>query len=128
MIYPNTQLRLDSDLYTFIHGRQMAYTRLMLCAFFCLQFFEDAQITEMFDQLSSYEILLDLLYDRRMYGDVLRINDDIRKRIASQNRYASKAMNAIIFATYYRLVRARVHTHTCIHYIAFSTLSPVIFM
>lgn len=81
----------------------------------CLQLFEDTQITELFDQLATYEILLDLLYDRKMYGDVLRINDEIRKRIASQNRYASSAINAIIFATYYRLVRVHIKSmYICI--------------
>lgn len=71
------------------------------------QFFEDTNITEIFNQLATYQILLDLLYDRRMYGDVLKINDEIRKRIAAQKRYASSAINAIVFATYYRLVRAQ---------------------
>lgn len=73
---------------------------------FCLQFFDDSNITEIFDQLATYQILLDLLYDKKMYGDVLRINDEIRKRIAARKQYASSAINAIIFATYYRLVRA----------------------
>lgn len=83
-------------------------------ALYHLQFFDDSNITEIFDQLISYQILLDLLYDRKMYGDVLRINDEIQRRIAAQNRYASSAMNAIIFATYYRLVRAQYIKHTYI--------------
>lgn len=39
-----------------------------------------------------------------MYGDVLRIYSDIEKRLKARNAYSSKALNAIIFATYYRLV------------------------
>lgn len=66
----------------------------------------------MFDQLITYQILLDMLYDRRMYGDVLRIYDEVKKRILAQNRYVSNAINAIVFATYYRLVGA---THIQIH-------------
>lgn len=68
-----------------------------------------------------------------MYGDILRINDEIQKRIAAQNMYASSAINAIIFATYYRLVRAPyilyisyIICHRCVYvidiytYISFS--------
>lgn len=43
-----------------------------------------------------------------MYGDVLRIYAEIHKRIKSNNQYVSNAINAIIFATYYRLVSVRV--------------------
>lgn len=93
------------------HIRTRLNRRYALCH---LQFFDDSNITDIFDQLISYQILLDLLYDRKMYGDVLRINDEIQRRIAAQNRYASSAMNAIIFATYYRLVRAQYIKHTYI--------------
>lgn len=57
----------------------------------------------------TYQILLDLLYDRRMYGDVLRIYDEAQKRILARNQYTSSAINAIVFATYYRLVGAMSH-------------------
>lgn len=88
----------------------------MMCFFYYrFQFFDDLNITEIFDQLITYQILLDFLYDKKMYGDVLRINDEIQKRIAAQNRYASNAINAIIFATYYRLVRAKYIKHIHIH-------------
>lgn len=72
------------------------------------QFFEDSNITELFDQLITYQILLDLLYDRKMFGDVLRIYDEARKRIEARNQYTSNAINVIVFATYYRLVSANI--------------------
>lgn len=70
------------------------------------KFFEDDNLTHLFDQLITYQILLDMLYDRKMYGDVLRIYDEVKGRILAQNRYVSNAINAIVFATYYRLVGA----------------------
>lgn len=60
----------------------------------------------MFDQLVTYQVLLDLLYDRKMYGDVLRLYAEMRKRIAARNQTVPSALNAIVFATYYRLVNA----------------------
>ncbi|XP_055323929.1 pentatricopeptide repeat-containing protein 2, mitochondrial-like [Sitodiplosis mosellana] len=80
--------------------RVLHYHDLPECA---IKFFEDDNITHLFDQLITYQILLDMLYDRKMYGDVLRIYDEVKKRILAQNQYVSNAINAIVFATYYRL-------------------------
>ncbi|XP_031628867.1 pentatricopeptide repeat-containing protein 2, mitochondrial-like isoform X2 [Contarinia nasturtii] len=70
---------------------------------YAIKFFDDGHVTQLFDQLVTYQILLDLLYDNRQYGDVLRIYHEIEKRILDQNRYVSNEINAIIFATYFRL-------------------------
>lgn len=47
---------------------------------------------------------MDLLYDEKMYGELLRLYDDIRKRIQANNQYIPAAICAIVFASYYRLV------------------------
>lgn len=39
-----------------------------------------------------------------MYGDVLRVNDTIQKRIKERKLFSPNSINAIVFATYYRLV------------------------
>lgn len=65
----------------------------------------------LFDQLITYQILLDLLYDRKMLGDVLRIYEEIRKRIQANKQFVPAAINAIIFATYYRLVSAKLYQY-----------------
>lgn len=61
----------------------------------------------LFDQLITYQILLDFLYDSRKFGDLLRIYEVIRKRIIVNKQYVPSTINAIIFATYYRLVGAK---------------------
>lgn len=62
----------------------------------------------LFDQLSSYQVLLDLLYDSKKFGDLLRIYKVIQKRIITEKSCGSYVINAIIFATYFRLVGANV--------------------
>lgn len=56
--------------------------------------------------MATYTILLDLLYDRRSYGEVLRIHAEIQKRCQGTDRDVSITINAIIFATYFMLVSA----------------------
>lgn len=72
------------------------------------QFFEDAQIGSLFNQMATYQILLDLLYDKREYGTLLRLYKDIEQRIQERDSYPSNAITSIIFATYFQL-RTKKH-------------------
>lgn len=54
---------------------------------------------------------MDLLYDHKLYNDVLRIYAEVKKRTSERNMYVSSAVNAIVFATYFRLVGAEYTLH-----------------
>lgn len=85
-------------LHTFVHS-MIACQRIK---FFCLQFFEDGVLGQLFNKVTSYQILLDLLYENERYHDVLRIYN---KLMMHGRLHKNKYIDVIILATYYRLVR-----------------------
>lgn len=68
------------------------------------QLLQSDQTAGLFDQPISYRILLDQLYDDRMYGEVLECYAEIQKRVTANNQEMCKSVYAILAATYYRLV------------------------
>lgn len=69
--------------------------------FFYLQFFEDDVLGQLFTKVTSYQILLDLLYENEKYNDVLRIYNNL---MMYGRLHKNKYIDVIILATYYRLV------------------------
>lgn len=76
-----------------------------------LQFFEDEVIYQLFNQVTGYQILLDLLYENERYADVLRIYNELKQY---GRLHKNKYIDVIILATYYRLVNWLIaHTSVC---------------
>lgn len=59
----------------------------------------------LFNDPASYRIVLDLLFDERMYGEVIECYAEVKARAAAQpNSRICNSAYAILAATYYRLV------------------------
>lgn len=68
-----------------------------------LKCFKDKELTSLFNQWASYQILLDMLYDKKRYNDVLETYQFIQEnQIEGGNRFPKHAM-VIVFASCYKL-------------------------
>lgn len=67
-----------------------------------LQCFNDPEMEGFFDQLMSYQILLDLLYENKKYQEVLDTFDNIKARQIQGGRYP-KHVIVLVFAACYKL-------------------------
>lgn len=84
------QIHLSNELNPFLH-----------CIRFLIQLFEDENLSQLFSQVTGYQILLDLLYENEKYADILRIYEDL---VSSGRLHKNKYIDVIVLATYYRLV------------------------
>lgn len=67
-----------------------------------LELFKDESLGGFFDQLMSYQILLDLLFEKGQYQDVLDTFDTIRTRQLQGSRYPKHSI-ILVFAACYKL-------------------------
>lgn len=54
----------------------------------------------MFDQLISYQILVDMLYEQNRYGDVLTVFEQIKKRQIQGGRHPRHVVTLVFAACY----------------------------
>lgn len=67
-----------------------------------LELFKDESLGGFFDQLGTYQILLDLLYEKDQHQEVLEIFDIIQSRQLQGSRYPKHGI-IIVFAACYKL-------------------------
>lgn len=70
------------------------------CVDVALELFKDNSLDGFFDQLASYQIFLDLLYNNKRYQDVLDTYDIIKTRQLQGGRYPKHVFNLSIAACY----------------------------
>lgn len=67
-----------------------------------LKLFKDPQMEGFFDQLISFQLLLDMLYENKRYNEVLELFDFIRSKQVQGARYPKHSV-VLAFAACYRL-------------------------
>lgn len=65
-----------------------------------LEALNDPELDGFFDQLSSYQICLDLLYKEGLYEDVQRVFADLQDRRIAGHRYPKNCLNVVVAACY----------------------------
>ncbi|XP_031629373.1 pentatricopeptide repeat-containing protein 2, mitochondrial-like [Contarinia nasturtii] len=65
-----------------------------------VEFYEDEHLRTLFTQVSGHQLLLDLLYEHKMYDDLLRIYESLNMKGQLDT---FKQINVIVLATYYQL-------------------------
>ena len=68
-----------------------------------LKLFKDDSLNGFFDQLISYQLLLDLLYEQKRYQNVLDMFDVIKSRQVQGGRFPKHVL-VITFAACYKMV------------------------
>lgn len=68
------------------------------------QCFEDPANKGFFDQLVSYQILLDLLYNHEMYDEMFRVFEIVKEKQINMMKYPKYAV-VLILAACYKQVR-----------------------
>lgn len=66
--------------------------------------FKDKELEGFFDQLATYQILCDLLYNNQMYQEVLDVFEIIRDKQVQGTKYPRNVL-VCVFASCYKLVR-----------------------
>ncbi|XP_031629406.1 pentatricopeptide repeat-containing protein 2, mitochondrial-like [Contarinia nasturtii] len=65
-----------------------------------IEFYQNKNLRKLFTQVTGHQILLDLLFEHKMYDDLLRIYESLNiKGQLNRNRH----INVIVLATYYQL-------------------------
>lgn len=64
---------------------------------------EDKELGKLFNQVTSFIVLLDLLYEHQLYEDVIEVFKEMIDRQLSMNRFNREAA-LIFFAACYKLV------------------------
>lgn len=67
-----------------------------------LRLFKDESLNGFFDQLMSYQVLLDMLYEKKRYQEVLDVYDIVKSRQVQGGRYP-KHVVVLVFASCYKL-------------------------
>lgn len=65
-----------------------------------LQCFNDSELEGMFDQLISYQILIDMLYEQNRYDDILNVFHVIKSRQIQGGRYPRHVIVLVFGACY----------------------------
>lgn len=65
-----------------------------------LRLFMDPDLQGFFDQMMSYQVLMDLLYEKKRYTDVLKVYDAIRTRQIEGARHPKQCMVLVFGACY----------------------------
>jgi pentatricopeptide repeat domain-containing protein 2 len=68
-----------------------------------LELLKDPELEGFFDQLSSYQVLCDLLYNNGMYQEVLDVFEIVKSRQVSGTRYPRNVL-MLVFASCYKMV------------------------
>jgi len=68
-----------------------------------LEVFNDPELEGFFDQLSSYQILCDLLYNNQMYQEVLDVFETVKSRQTQGAKYPRNVV-ILVFASCYKMV------------------------
>jgi len=77
-----------------------------------LDAFNDPALEGFFDQLASYQILLDLLYRNKMYQEVLDAFEVIKTRQVQMTKYPRNVM-VLVFATLHKLNTVQSYELAC---------------
>lgn len=62
-----------------------------------------------FDQLGSFQLLLDLLYENGRYEDMLKVYTDIKSRMVQGTKYPRNSV-VLVLAACYKLVRFQLYS------------------
>lgn len=73
-----------------------------------LKCFGDPELEGMFDQLISYQILVDMLYEQKRYADVLTVFQKIKTRQIQGGRYPRHVVTLVFAACYKDVSEAAV--------------------
>lgn len=87
----------------------------ILAYFFRFQCFKAPEMDGFFDQLMTYQILLDLLFENKRYQDLLDVTDIVNSRQIEGQRFPRNVV-VLALAACYKMVR--IH-----FYISFENLS-----
>lgn len=68
-----------------------------------LQCFNDPANSGFFDQLISYQVLLDLLYNHQMYDEMFNVFEKVKERQINMTKYPKYPV-VLIFAACYKQV------------------------
>ncbi|XP_068620391.1 pentatricopeptide repeat-containing protein 2, mitochondrial-like isoform X2 [Battus philenor] len=93
----NTKLRFDSFVFGPVVMRMFYFLDTPNEA---LQCFEDPANNGFFDQLISYQILLNLLYNNKMYEEMYRVFETIQQKRLNMSKYPKYSVNLILAACY----------------------------
>jgi len=77
-----------------------------------LEAFNDPSLEGFFDQLASYQILLDLLYKNKMYQEVLDTFEQIKTKQVQMTKYPRNVM-VLVFATLHQLNTVQSYELAC---------------
>lgn len=67
---------------------------------YCSQCFEDPANDKFFDQLVTYQVLLDLLYSHEMYDEMYRVFEKVKERQVNMSKYPKYPVVLILAACY----------------------------
>lgn len=73
------------------------------CEKISFQCFRSADAAGFFDQLGSFQLLLDLLYENGRYEDMLEVYMDIKDRMVQGTKYPRNSV-VLVLAACYKLV------------------------
>lgn len=68
-----------------------------------LQAFKDPELEGFFDQLATYQVLCDLLYNNAMYQEVIDVFEIVKSKQVQGTKYPRNVL-VIVFASCYKLV------------------------
>lgn len=57
-----------------------------------------------FNQINSYQILLDMLYERGNFSEIIEVYEMIKERFPAENKYPRHVM-VLVFAACYKQVK-----------------------
>lgn len=72
-----------------------------------LEAFNNPDLENFFDQLVSFQILLDLLYNNQMYSEMLEVYETIKNKQVQMTKYPRNVM-VLVFAALYKMVRLKL--------------------
>ncbi|XP_074651499.1 pentatricopeptide repeat-containing protein 2, mitochondrial-like [Tubulanus polymorphus] len=65
-----------------------------------LDAFNDSEIVDFYDQMSTYLILMDLLYEHKLYDDVIKVYEEISERLSQSIRFPRDCSTLALAACY----------------------------
>lgn len=86
----------------------------MLSDWICFfQLFKDPELSSFFDQLITYQILLDLLFENQKYEEMLEVFKIIQDKQVEGMKYPKNVV-VLVYAALYKMVRERVCLWFCV--------------
>jgi hypothetical protein len=66
------------------------------------------ELTEFFDQLTSYHVVMDLLYEKKRYDDVIKLYNVLTERPFFVGRFPKECL-VLVVASLHKIVRKLSH-------------------